>query len=59
MGELNVLLKDSEKHSAVRKDEAPLHAAAWADPEHVVLSERSWSPKDKHCMVSLTMKYGD
>ena len=43
-----------EYHSAMKKNEIMPSATAWMDLEMMMLSEVSWTEKDKFYMISLT-----
>ena len=43
-----------EYYSAIKRNEVMSFAATWMDIEIIVLSEISWTEKDKHHMISLT-----
>ena len=42
-----------EYYSSIKKNEIMPFAATWMDLEIIILSERSQTEKDKHCIFSL------
>ena len=42
-----------EYYSVIKKNEILLFLTTWMDPEGFMLSEMSWTKKDKYCMVTL------
>ena len=42
-----------EYYSAIKKNEILPFAATWIDLEGIILSEISWTEKDKYCLISL------
>ena len=42
-----------EYYSAIKKNEIMLLAVTWMNLESVVLSEVSWTEKEKYCIASL------
>ena len=41
-------------YSALKRNEIPLHATPWINPEDIILSEISQSQKGTYCMIPLT-----
>ena len=46
-----------EYYSAIKRNEALIHATIWNNLENIMLSERSQTQKATYCMVSIPMKY--
>lgn len=42
-----------EYYSATGKKDILPFVTTWMDPEHIMLSEISWTEKDKYCIMSL------